>query len=682
MKAYHLLLLTVLLCTSCGTGGRAGTVDETETDVMATVRYASGDPAANIPVRIFTNRDSSGEYVDSTRTDDSGSYRINSLPSGYYAIWAEGDTAALYRQDILIDDTSSYTATDTLQKTRPMILPVVVQPQHDPRIAEGHILGTHIHNVVTPGSHFTARALPPGDYFIRFTATEAGYTPTTEMISLRHDSPDTLRDTLTLAYTGIPVVKNITAAYDTLAGTAEISWSSAEYAHGETYLIYRDSIHAAELGASPIGSSDDTVWTDHFTDTPPAGTYVYRVRLRSFTGEQGENFFRDTINYVPPEEELNVIRPESLSTNIHRPLRLPLHLPAVLGDSLRLELSGASLDTIRMDADDTITLPCSTAYMKSALIHARLSAPHGPSVTDSFRLSVSPVWEKRADPPAPGARYLPLTATDNALILPILRKDSLSLLRSTDGVAFSQHAGTPFTTDSIHEPSNGVFHDGRLWIADAQGGLHSSADEGLTWQQETTGGARPAWTGVKERKFCLSHEGTLFLLIEQSDDTLHIGGTLFSLYQYDPGSDTLVSIDEQRIRLHSYWLDRTGDTPTLITHNAKSLTGELTTYHIGGNGMSPGTTVTTNITDSEHLPWESQPYLPGITDHNGRYLMHGGGADRDLLILMDTESTEQDFFDLREKSIRLSALKNRECYRFQGRLFALTEGGIYTNAAP
>jgi hypothetical protein len=172
---------------------------------------------------------------------------------------------------------------------------------------------------------FVMSGMAAGTYSLLFKSTLTNYTPTTAVATVNSCAGDTLKDSCRIIFTGIPVVLGITATYDTLNGVVHLKWNSAAYRDLSAYLIYRDSVNAITLSASPLAVSSDTTFTDtifkkslasgafSFSD-PNNYQYSYRVAIRNNVNTIGQTYKGvDVVAASPTNLSTNMFKPATLA---------------------------------------------------------------------------------------------------------------------------------------------------------------------------------------------------------------------------------------------------------------------------------------------------------------------------------------------------------------------------------
>lgn len=301
-----------------------GSVEENEV-LAGTILTAAGDPVPDALVRVYPvdhvpgkaaapvpKRGRVRDIAYSTRTDAAGRYTVDSLARGQYNILADKDGAAAYRDSVFLASGARVTVIDTLRTPGSLSGVVGLEPNHDLRTATAHVLGTHVFVNADAMGGFTLPALAEGDYRLRVETTLDGYTALFKEFRIESGAGTALPDTLRPTYTGIPVVRGLSVALDTLAGTVRVAWTPSDYGNLGVYLVYRDPRTSLAPGRTPIALTRDTQWVDTLYPAgrgdyglasgslPAPEALSYRVRVRDVSLAEGEFHHAAELDAVPP----------------------------------------------------------------------------------------------------------------------------------------------------------------------------------------------------------------------------------------------------------------------------------------------------------------------------------------------------------------------------------------------
>jgi len=301
MKKRCLSIASVILFFSCSFN--AGSNNVTVTKAIATVYKPDGKtPAVGATVKIFKTDVVNGQYDSKQITDANGHYSITGLSAGTYNILAQKDSLVTFQDSAFISENETTLRSDTLECPSTVTGFIGIQPNHDPRTVTIQVVGMDKYfNNVDDSGKFVMKGMASGKYSLLTKSTLQDYTPTTQEISVNPCSNDSLKDTLKLIYTGIPVVTRLAIAYDTLNGVVRLSWPKSAYRDLLSYAIFKDYYDSVNLSISPIANRTDTIFYDtifknrlaagafSFTDTNKYH-FTYRVALRNSAGDIGKTF--------------------------------------------------------------------------------------------------------------------------------------------------------------------------------------------------------------------------------------------------------------------------------------------------------------------------------------------------------------------------------------------------------
>jgi alpha-tubulin suppressor-like RCC1 family protein len=306
MKKAPFLIAIVSLVLSCV--NNHGTNDETISGVKVMIYEPDGKtPASGATVKIFKVSETEGRFVSKQTTDAEGRYTIAEIPAGEYNVWAEKESNVTFQDSIVISKTQTTLQSDTLTCPSTLTGIVGVQPQHDPQSVTIQVVGTDkFFNNTDENGVFTMTGMAGGTYSLLLKSTLPDYTPTTQSVTVQNCSDDTLKNTVVLKYTGIPVVRGLQVSQDTLAGVVRFSWDRTKYKNIQDYVLYRDSCSALNLSTKHFAATIDTLYRDTVyrsstilpDDTLPL-CLKYRVAIRNNVQEIGPTYRYAQITVAP-----------------------------------------------------------------------------------------------------------------------------------------------------------------------------------------------------------------------------------------------------------------------------------------------------------------------------------------------------------------------------------------------
>lgn len=253
------------------------------TDGTSTVSFYTpdGKPAVNARVQVFASSDTTRIPRAQAFTDAEGRVDLPVLDADLYNLVARDESGRAIFQDSLVSDGKSmdYTS-DTLVGTGVVIGRIRVQPQHDPRIVWIALLGAGTYLNVDDSGRFRIEGVPEGKFTLAgFTKTE-GYTTTFDALRVKRDSTSDI-GILDMVFTALPVVQNLEARFDTLAGLVHLRWDSLALRQTWKYTVLRD---ARVVGETTGPRWIDTVSDEYPADVPSQGRHAYRVVVSDARG--------------------------------------------------------------------------------------------------------------------------------------------------------------------------------------------------------------------------------------------------------------------------------------------------------------------------------------------------------------------------------------------------------------
>ncbi|MBK9579399.1 MAG: hypothetical protein IPO40_20200 [Fibrobacteres bacterium] len=270
-----------------------GSMDETST---LSFHRKDGSPAAGARVQLYGSADTGVEPRVQLIADAQGGVDLPAPGRGYYNLVVRGrDGDALFQDSLYSNGTVFSIASDTLMRTGVLTGRIRVQPQHSPRIAWIHVLGAGIWSNVDDSGRFKLEGVPAGKYTVAAYTLVDGYTPTFAGIRTISDSTVDAGD-IQMVFTGLPVVRNLEARFDTLAGLVYLRWDSIPLRETWRYRVYRDG---AVLGETSGSQWIDSVRLELPKDALAKGKHTYQVVVAS-AERRGDFWESITIQVISP----------------------------------------------------------------------------------------------------------------------------------------------------------------------------------------------------------------------------------------------------------------------------------------------------------------------------------------------------------------------------------------------
>ena len=366
-------------------------------------------------VKAFDVNDTSRVPAAQAITDNTGHYALGQIAKGTYNIWAEQDTLVAVQDSVFISPTTNTIHQDTLQASGSLTAIVGMQPNDDPRSAYVQMTGSErfSRNINRDGA-FTINGLATGSYSLRISTTLPNYTPSFFTVSAVSGKADTLKDTLQLVYTGIPVVTGLSAVYDTANGIVHLTWNSTSFRDFQDYLIFRDPCDSIQPSTMPINKLTDTVFTDTiFNRNKTQGQYSfsdlnnycldYRICIRNNSNVQGLTYKNIAVIAVSPLNKVPLVKIVSSDTLY---CNTPFALSASVAHNLttitkcewKIGQNGQYATTSITQPETTIVLPDTLLPYQRCYI--RVTNNFGYVGYDSMDLQVSFGWTQVATTPS------------------------------------------------------------------------------------------------------------------------------------------------------------------------------------------------------------------------------------------------------------------------------------------
>jgi len=286
-------LLVVFL--NCGGDGVSGGTTETGNAVASGVIYnPDGTPAAGAVVRFISvshNPHPQGlskrlAVVDSTVTNDSGRYHMDSLAADTINVLASGDSGLSFQDSIIIEpDTLNTIPPGQLKKAGSVRGVIRLGDSDDSRTVIILVFGTNTWAAPDDSiGNFSLANMAEGTYHVRFLTTTPDYSPLDMELQIRAGVDSMLADTIRLPFKGIPVVTGLTLEYDTMKQIVTLRWNRADTGLVQGYNVYRQHVDSGsgKLNGAVIADSvyrDSTAVQDQ--------TYTYQMKAVDRRGNEG-----------------------------------------------------------------------------------------------------------------------------------------------------------------------------------------------------------------------------------------------------------------------------------------------------------------------------------------------------------------------------------------------------------
>ncbi|MFC1586421.1 hypothetical protein ACFL5V_12810 [Fibrobacterota bacterium] len=302
MKIYCILFITLLIY-GCFSDKPTETTSNTETENVATIAGRLVDendnPAKNAKVTIYTADHNpnpvlakKAEIIDIVRTDDNGEFQTDSLTNGFYNVIGEGDGDLSFEDSVEVSDDSATKLPDEILKAPGSLSGVIrLQPNHDSRTVFILVFGTSTFTAPTDSvGNFKLENLAEGTYNVRILSTLDDYKPKDTTFTITSGEDETLPDTLSLDFTGIPVVTGLKIDYDSLNQVVTLTWNQVEEDLISGYHVYRKLPTTEEYSLAVDSLLTETTFVDNLSNGLEKGeTYQYIVKAVDSDGNEGLN---------------------------------------------------------------------------------------------------------------------------------------------------------------------------------------------------------------------------------------------------------------------------------------------------------------------------------------------------------------------------------------------------------
>jgi DNA-binding beta-propeller fold protein YncE len=254
MKKEKIIGIAACVCVAgaltCTDNTIAGNGTRTGNPMIAGVLYnQNGSRAAHAKVKFIPADHNPRQglpkalaMLDSTITDDTGHYAIDSLPSHTYNAFFSGGNDLAFRDSITVREGYHITMDSVTLKTPGSLHGRIrMQSGDDPRTVSILFIGTTVWSVPDDSTGtFTVANVAEGDYRVRFLSTLDSYTPKDTTLHVTAGKIDSLANAIVLQYSGIPVPDGLRASYDTLHQSVTLFWNRPTTGRQiKSYHVYR-----------------------------------------------------------------------------------------------------------------------------------------------------------------------------------------------------------------------------------------------------------------------------------------------------------------------------------------------------------------------------------------------------------------------------------------------------------
>lgn len=293
------VITVLLLLVRCGINTVAGGTESGNARLVGTLYLSDGKtPAVNVKVNIrpktlladtsIYGLKKSSSVTNSAVTDNRGFYIFDStLVNGTYVIEASSGNEAVLIEPVLVSKESTDTLPpDTLKPVGAITGTVRLSEGDDPRKVLILAFGLDRIAHVEADGKFTFSNLAEAAYDLRIIASldNYGVFDTTNVVVSSGNSTDL--GVLTLPFTGIPTIHDLSIDYDTLIKTVTLTWSSVDTTMVSGYHIYRRNVDSNTI---PMRLNTSALNTTQFRDTTirQEFTYEYNVTIVDRQGNEG-----------------------------------------------------------------------------------------------------------------------------------------------------------------------------------------------------------------------------------------------------------------------------------------------------------------------------------------------------------------------------------------------------------
>lgn len=444
MKFSHLLIgiiasLMAMALHSCSDS--AGTEVANE-HTFALYKPDGTTPVANAEVRVFRSSDTSHIPVFEAETDANGNCIIKGefTDGEYYNITAEAGSLVSFQDSVLFGENIEKIENDTMNVGKNVSGIVKLNVNHNVQTVTVHVLGTFTKTGVNEDGSFTLSNLAHGKYTVMCISTIDEYTPLYYELTVTEETK-AIPDTLKPVYTGIPIVHNLIATVDTLAGSVTLNWDKSTFFDLQDYRIFRIEGTSTEWPTTPFATTTDTFFTDNLYDgtelfgESTAKHYKYRVQISNNANQVGNPYKYEEINTISPTEAQQIVAKREDLLNPDGSITLKAIPGSWFGANPKVswDLGNTGNFVILSGTDTTLAFPEDTLLVNHKCV-VKVEGVNDRTVVDTVTVSNLLKYKEIKTSYGSDIEFGKVVIFNNRVLGFDLKKDfSLGLMASSDG---------------------------------------------------------------------------------------------------------------------------------------------------------------------------------------------------------------------------------------------------------
>jgi hypothetical protein len=293
------LVVAFLALVRCGSSDVAGNGTLTGNAAVGVVYDFDGAPAPGATVKLVpvgADPRAAASVAATVVTGQDGRYSVSNLAAASYNVLADKQGRRGLVDSAVVGDSGVDTLPDAhLAATGS--LAGVVKLMGAPVGASVYllVLGTTSYAAADSSGRFALADMAGGSYRVRVLTTVTGYGPKDTVLSVRSGFADTLRDTIWINSSVIPVPTGLRVEYDTLRQIVTVRWDRADTALVKGYNVYRAHVDSGfvKFTATPVR---DTVYRD--STARQDQSYTYQIKAVDRGGNEGQFSLADSVVVV------------------------------------------------------------------------------------------------------------------------------------------------------------------------------------------------------------------------------------------------------------------------------------------------------------------------------------------------------------------------------------------------
>ncbi|OGJ91385.1 MAG: hypothetical protein A2268_07975 [Candidatus Raymondbacteria bacterium RifOxyA12_full_50_37] len=286
----------------------AGNTSETGNALVSGYVYNSNGSAAQGAtirfVAIDHNPYETHTITDSTFTDSTGWYGINTLPFDTYNVFAAGVNDSLGLQDsVAFTGDTIQVPENTIKTPGSMAGYIKLLAGDEPDKIIAIAMGSNTFSFITTSARFSFADLAEGQYNVKFLSLLPKYSNLDTVFHIFAGANIDLGTDSIVIPLKIPIPTGFAVKYDSMTQRVTLLWNKMNPAKVSAYNVYREHAGNGDSLLTPVATTD-TFYVD--SNAIQDETYIYRVASVNAGDEEGVKTRGDSVTIVSAYKFLRV----------------------------------------------------------------------------------------------------------------------------------------------------------------------------------------------------------------------------------------------------------------------------------------------------------------------------------------------------------------------------------------